>query len=243
MTGGCVKRTVGVLALSFCVWLPTILAAQPAGDSEDRRKAGTYLKGGLAHWQGNIFSRGSLTNWDVDLFGTDYALTSVNVAVERYFGRTVGFRGFGIGYRKDDLQHPNTGHLFNVSLFGDADLKVAALKIGGGIEWGMPSLNFDLTEFGSNRDGAVRYRHTYPERNTDVPFVGTKTDGALYPFLEFSAVQRPSVFLFELGMRINIIGFHFDDYEVGTADQVRYAFARKRLIMPYLFANVGLRLG
>ena len=238
------KSLCGVLAVGFCAWLPVNLAAQPAGDDADsRRKSGTYLKGGLAHWQGDIFNTGGLTNWDVDLFGTNYNLTSINVAIERYFGDTVVFSGFSIGYRKDAIQHPNTGHMFSASLFGDADVKVAALKVGGGVEWGMPSLNFDLTEFGPSFDGKVRYRHTYPERNADVPFVGTTTDGAVYPFLEVSAVQRPSVFLFEIGMRINMIGFHFDDYEVGLSDELRYAFARKRMVLPYLFANVGIRMG
>jgi hypothetical protein len=75
-----------------------------------------------------------------------------------------------------------------------------------------------------------------------VPFVGTKSDGALYPFFELSGVQRPSVFLFEVGVRFNIMGFHFDDYEVTVRDEVRHAFARKRMMVPYLFANFGFRI-
>jgi hypothetical protein len=233
----------GVLALGLCALLPAAAGAQTRDeDFDSRRKSGTYLKAGLAHWQGNIFSRGSLTNWDVDLFGADYNLTSVNVAIERYFGDTAGFAGFSIGYRKDALSYINTGHMFNASLFGDANLNAIALKFGGGVEWGMPSLNFDQTEFSENGDDTVRYRHTYPERNADMPFIGTKTDGAFYPFFEVSAVQRPSVFLFEFGMRINLIGFHFDDYEIGAGDEVRYAFARKRMTIPYIFANIGVRM-
>jgi hypothetical protein len=245
MRGRLVRRNARVLlVLVFSLWMPLTLAAQPGdGDSGSRRKSGTYLKGGLAHWQGDIFSRGSLTNWNVDLFGTDYNLTSVSVAIERYFGGTAGFAGFSIAYRKDAIQHANTGHMFSAGLFGDADVKVAALKMGGGIEWGMPSLNFDLTEFSPTADGTVQYRHTYPLRNADVPFVGTTTDGAVYPFVEVSAVQRPSVFLFEIGMRINLIGFHFDDYEVGQNDRVRHAFERKRMVLPYLFVNAGIRMG
>ena len=56
-------------------------------------------------------------------------------------------------------------------------------------------------------------RTTFSLPNADVPFVGTKTDGALYPFMELSAGQRSSIFLVEVGMRINIMRFHFDDYE------------------------------
>jgi hypothetical protein len=34
------------------------------------------VKLGLAHWQGDIFSESALTQWNVDLFGADYSLTS-----------------------------------------------------------------------------------------------------------------------------------------------------------------------
>jgi hypothetical protein len=228
------------LALIFCLLLPARLVAQPVqADPDGAPKSGTYLKAGFAHWQGDLDSRGSLSDWSVDLFGVDYNLTSVNVAIDHYFGSA---GGFSVGYRKDALGYLDAGHMFSASLFGSADLKVVALKIGGGLEWGMPSLNFDVTELETTRDGTVRYRHTYPERNADVPFVGTKTDGALYPFIELSAGQRSSVFLLEAGVRINIIGFHFDDYEVSARDEVRYAFARKRMLIPYLFANFGIRL-
>jgi hypothetical protein len=132
--------------------------------------------------------------------------------------------------------------MFNVTLFRDVDFKLFALKAGGGMEWGMPSLNFDRTEFGVARDGMVRYRHTHPDRNADVPFIGTTTDGALYPFVEVSAVQRPGVLLAEAGMRINIIGFNFDDYEVSAADRVTHSFRQQRVLVPYLFVNLGLRM-
>lgn len=228
------------LALSFCLLWPAALAAQPVEVySDGGAKEGTYIKAGVAHWQGDLDNKPILENWSPDLFGINYNLTSVNVAIEHYFGHTAGF---SVSYRKDALGYDNAGHMFSASLFGGPDLKVAALKIGGGIEWGMPSLNFDVTELESNRDGTVRYRHTYPQRNADVPFVGTKSDGALYPFIELSGVQRPSVFLFEVGVRFNIMGFHFDDYEVTVRDEVRHSFVRKRMMVPYLFANFGFRI-
>ena len=79
-------------------------------------------------------------------------------------------------------------------------------------------------------------------RNVDVPFIGTTTDGALYPFIELSAIQRPGPFLVEAGLRINRIGFHFDDYEVSTADEVTVVFDRKKVLVPYLFVNIGIRM-
>ena len=233
------------LALVACLAWPATLAAQapaPVG-SDGTRKSGTYLKAGLAHWQGDIFKTGSLTQWDVDLFGSEYNLTSVNLEVERYFSRTrLQLSGLSIGYRKDTVRRSDSGHMLSVTLFRDFDLKVFALKVGGGIEWGMPSLNFDQTEFSFADDGTVRYRHTYPNRNADVPFVGTTTDGTRYPFVEVSVVQRPWVFLIETGMRIGITRFNFDDYEVSPAGQVTYASTHERILVPYLFANIGFRL-
>ena len=72
--------------------------------------------------------------------------------------------------------------------------------------------------------------------------VGVKTGGTIYPFLGLSAVQRPGPFLFELGMRVNLMQFHFDDYEVRRGDEVSRVFDEHRVMMPYLFANIGVRL-
>lgn len=241
---GRLTRLGSLLGLVSCLLVPVDVLAQqpPQGDSARDRKPGTYLKLGLAHWQGNIFSEGSLTQWTVDLFGASYNLTSVNAEIETYFSGTFLFSGFSIGYRKDAVRYTESGHMFSGTLFRDVDLKVAALKAGGGIEWGIPSLNFDQTEFDVAGEGTVRYRHTYPARNANMPFVGTKTDGALYPFVEVSAVQRPGNLLLEAGMRINVIRFHFDDYEVSPSGEVTRAFSQSRVRVPYLFVNLGVRL-
>jgi hypothetical protein len=54
---------LAILALVSCVSMPATLAAQaqPAKDAEAGRKSGTYLKLGLAYWQGDIFGERSLT--------------------------------------------------------------------------------------------------------------------------------------------------------------------------------------
>jgi hypothetical protein len=228
------------LALGVCLLLPASLAAQPSSDdAEGGRHSRTYFKGGVAHWQGDLENEGRLAGRSVDLFLVDYSISSAAAAIEHYFSDAVGF---SVGYRKDGLGYMDTGHMFHASLFGAAHVKVTTLKFGGGIEWGMPSLNFDVTKLEDNGDGTVRYRHTHPQRNADVPFVGTGTDGALYPFLELSALERRSIFLFEAGVRFNIIGFQFDDYEVNASDEVTYAFVRKKVLVPSLFANVGFRI-
>jgi hypothetical protein len=232
------------LAVVAGVLLPCSLGAQALSDDpEGGRKTGTYISTGLAHWQGNIFSEGALTHWTVNLFDAGYNLTSINVEVESYFGDTfLQVSGFSIGYRKDVIRRADSGHMFSAAVFRDVDFKVFAVKAGGGMEWGMPSLNFDRTEFDVGADGTVRYRHTHPDRNVDVPLIGTSTDGALYPFVELSVVQRPWIFLTEAGVRINVIGFNFDDYEVSATDQVTHSFRQAKVLVPYLFVNFGVRL-
>jgi hypothetical protein len=149
--------------------------------------------------------------------------------------------GFAITYRKDTISSREAGHLLSGTVFHDFDLKVLAIKVGGGVEWGIPSLNFDQTEFDFAADGTVRYRHTYPGRNSTSP-VGSRSNGALYPFVALSLVHRPGPLLFEFGMRVNFIRFHFDDYEVRPGDQVLRAFDERQVRVPYLFANIGLRV-
>jgi hypothetical protein len=235
------RLTCAIAAIAICT-APASAQSRASERPDGGRKSGTYLKTGLAHWQGDIFSEGSLTQWNVDLFGAKYNLTSVKVEVERYFGRSFLVSGFSIGYRKDTLRYVESGHMINAMLFHDVDLKVIALKAGGGVEWGVPSLNFDTTEFDQAGDGTLRYRHTYPRRNASVPLVGTKEDGALYPFASFSVLQRPGGLLFEAGVRVNIMRFHFDDFEVAANGESRSAFDESRVLVPYLFVNLGFRM-
>lgn len=224
--------------------LPASVAAQQPRreDSSAQSQGGTYLKLGLAHWQGNIFSSRSLTQWDGNLFGSEYNLTSAAVEIETYFGNPGLLSGWSIGYRKDALRYIDSGHMIHAGVFRAVNLAVFELRTGGGVEWGVPSLNFDRTEFDFREDGAVRYTHTYPIKNADIPLVGTTKDGAVYPFIEFSVVQRPGGLLLEGGMRLNIVGFQFDDYEVDVTDTITHGFSEKRVLMPYLFVNVGLKV-
>jgi len=228
-------------AVLVCLTLPVEVQAQEP--LESRRKSGTYLQAGIAHGQGHLSDHSSLTRWDVALFGTDYDLVSAKLEVESHFGDTLlQLSGFSLGYRKDGLRRAEPGHMLSASVFRDLDLKLFAVKLGTGLEWGLPSLNFDQTEFRSVTDGTLRYRHTSIQRNANVPFVGTTTDGVVYPFIEVSLVQRPSVWLFETGVRIGIIRFNFDDFQISPTGQLRHESERKLLFVPYLFADIGIRL-
>ena len=235
----------GTMTLLFCLSLPVVGGTQEllAGGQDDERKSGTYLQTGVAHGQGDLFSRNSLTQWDVALFGTDYDFVSGKLEFESYFSDTfLQLSGFSVGYRKDGLRRTEWGHMFSGSLFRDFDVKLFAVKVGAGVEWGLPSLNFDQTEFAFADDGIVRYRHTYMHRNADIPFFGTTTDGVVYPFVEASIVQRPWFLLFEIGIRVGSTRFNFDDFEVSPTDQLSQEFRHQRILVPYLFADVGIRL-
>ena len=157
-----------LVALAMACWVAAsagLLAQAPSEDVSDSRTAGSYLKVGLAHWQGDIFSEGRLTHRNVDLFGANYNLTSVNMVFDTYWSDTfLQLSGFSLGYRKDVIRHLQSGHMFNGALFRVIDLKVVELKAGVGIEWGMPSLNFDQTEDEFASDGTTRSRHTSPQK-------------------------------------------------------------------------------
>lgn len=217
--------------------------APPAPIDDGGGHGGTYLKVGLAHWQGDIFNPRSLTQWNGSPFGADYKLTSLDVEIETYFDRPLLFvTGWSVGYRKDAIPEADSGHMLYGGLFTSVNIRAFEVRAGAGLEWGIPSLNFDTTDFDYRSDGALRYTHIYPAKNVDVPGVGTTKDGAHYPFLELSVLQRPGRLLLEAGMRVNIVRFQFDSYEVGPADQITYGFSDKRVLMPLLFVDVGLKL-
>lgn len=217
--------------------------APPAPIDGGGGHGGTYFKLGLAHWQGDVFSSRALTHWNGNLFGSDYDLTSLDVEVETYFDHPILFlTGWSIGYRKDAINNADSGHMLYGGAFTSVNIKAFELRAGAGLEWGIPSLNFDTTEFDYRSDGALRYTHIYPAKNVDVPGVGTTKDGVHYPFLEASVVQRPGALLLEAGMRVNIVRFQFDSYEVGLDDRIAYGFSDERVLMPMLFVNVGLKL-
>jgi hypothetical protein len=243
------KHQALTLTVSLLLALPAGAAAQntapyrPVAAGGGGGEGGTYLKAGLAHWQGNIFSSNSLTHWNGDPFGADYKLTSVGVGFETWFDhRRLLLSGWSIGYRKDDIDQKVSGHMIHGGVFGSLNAKVFQVRMGGGVEWGSPSLNFDTSTFDYRADGAVRYNHTYPAKNADVPGLGTRKNGALYPYLEGSIVERVGPFLFEGGMRVNFVRFQFDSYQVDAKDRITYAFNSKRVLMPMIFLDVGFRM-
>jgi len=240
------KNKAAILTIALLLAFSSVLSAQTAdnqNESTGKTKHGTYIKGGLAHWQENIFGPNFLTDWQGNLFGSDYDLTSINIEVETYFnGTRLQLSGWSAGYRKDGIRYTDFGHMFYGRAFRSFNLKVLELKPSGGVEWGMPSLNFDKTTFGNLRRRPFRYEHSYPAKNSNVPFVGTAKDGTIYPFAELSLVQRPGIFLIEGGMRINIMKFGIDNYSVRYDDVITFNSSEKRMLVPYLFVNIGVKM-
>src|SRR3989344_4545224 len=222
---------------------PTKSFGQTTYTATSDNKNGTYFKVQLAHWQGDIFANNSLIGWKGNIFGSDYNLTSIGVEVETYFSKThLQLSGWSIGYRKDDPRYIKSGQMFNGKVFRSFNLKVFELKPSAGIEWGVPSANFDKTKFDYSDNNSIRYRHTYPVKNSGIPSVGVKGDGSLYPFMEVGILKRPgNFFLLELGMRVNIMEFGIDDYDI-TSDKMTYDLKNKKILVPYLFASIGIKM-
>ena len=234
------------LPMMACIGLTVPAEGQEsmgASSTHQERKAGVYLNVGLTNGKGDVFSRSSLTEWDVSLFGTDYDLVGAKVEIERYLSRTfLQMSGVSVAYRKDGVRRAEWGHLISAQVFRDLEVRGISLKLGGGFEWGMPSIKFDQTKFAFAADGAVQYRHTYMDRNADVPFVGTMSDGALYPVVEVSVVHRPWWLLFETGMRVGLVRFNFDDFAISSTNVLTQATSQRRVVVPYLFADIGLKI-
>ena len=235
--------------LLILVLATNTIAQEPQNDKnknqkKENNKHGVYIKGGLAHWQENIFSDDSLIDWENNnLFGTGYNLTSVSAEIETYFKNNhILLSGWSIGYRKDALRYSDFGHMFYARGFRNFNLKIFELKPSGGIEWGMPTLNFDKTYFNYLPNGSLNYTHIYPVKNSNVPSIGTSKDGAYYPFVELSIVKRPKIFLIEGGMRVNIIKFGISNYSVSPDDKIEYTFIDRKVIAPYLFINLGIKM-
>lgn len=204
-------------------------ASAQTQSAENKNIPATYLKFGLTHWQG-------------DTYGFVYNLNGLNVEIESYFSSNhLLLSGWSMGYRKDGLQMVETGQMLNFRVFRNFGLKWLEVKTGGGADWGSPSLMFDKTKFDQPTKTAINYTHVYPVRNSNIPFIGTPTDGILYPFLDLTVAKRMGPFIVEAGSRANIIRFGKDNYRI-TNDSMELDDHKQRKIIQTAFINFGLKL-
>ena len=214
-------KTIRVLLAGLILIFSTNVYAQ-----ESEEASNTYVKLGLVHSQGKI-------EW------ADYVINGLSVEVETYFKNNhLGLSGWSLGYRKDDLRYSEFGHLLNVDTFRTKSIKVADIKFGGGVEWGMPSNGFSRTRFNSGTGSDISYNHVFLNMNSNIPRVGTKNDGALYPFLKFSLVKRSRSFILEAGTRVNIMKFGIDEYGVFD-NKLTVVKKDKRMAIPSIFLSIG----
>lgn len=207
----------------------TFSASIYAQDKEKNETSDTYIKFGVIHSQGKI-------EW------ADYVLNSLSIEIETYFNKNhLGLSGWSLGYRKEDFQHSEFGHSLNFDTFRTKNIKVADVKLDGGFEWGMPSNAFSRTKFNSLTDSDISYSHVFLNRNSNIPGTGTKRDGTLYPFMKFSLVKRSKQFILEGGMRVNIMKFGIDEYNV-SSNKLTVVTRDRRMAVPTVFVSVGFGL-
>ena len=113
-------------------------------------------------------------------------------------------------------------------------------KASAGVEWGVPNLQFEKTQFVYDGDGKVlRYKHVSLERNTNIPRVATETGGMIYPFFEAGLVKRYKFILTQVGVRGNILKFRVDKYDLVSES---YEPSQRTIVVPSVFVGIGISL-
>lgn len=218
------KRVCGLL-VGLVLTFSVDIYAQEKKESSD-----SYIKFGVVHSQGKV-------EW------ADYLINGISLEVETYFQNNhLGLSGWSIGYRKDDLRYSEFGHILNVDTFRTQSIKMADIKFGGGVEWGMPADGFSRTKFNSRTDSELSYSHVFLITDSNVPRTGTKNDGVLYPFMKLSLVKRNKWFILEGGARISLMKFGLDEYSV-SSDRLRVVSRDRRMAIPSVFVSIGFGIG
>ncbi|OGN07901.1 MAG: hypothetical protein A2750_00395 [Candidatus Yanofskybacteria bacterium RIFCSPHIGHO2_01_FULL_45_42] len=170
------------------------------------------------------------------------AVNGISVDLETYFNkRHFWLSGWSVGYKKDDIQFSNFGHLINGSVFGTVGVGVADIKFSGGVEWGMPSANFNKTRFHYGESGLMSYEHLFLQKNSNIPELEPSEDALLYPFAEIVLLKKGKRFLVEAGIRGNIQKFGLDSYFL-NGDDLIFVSSSKTIIVPSVFIKFGVAL-
>lgn len=227
------RKTIVALMLALSLFAFKVEAQNgKTGDAQKPNKLDhnhqTYFKVGLVHTES-------------EMEGFNIVVNGLSVDVETYFNNNhIGLSGWFVGYRKDDIRFSDFGHVLNAGVFRTVRTPVADLKIGGGAEWGIISLNYSKTRFSYDDGGMlVSYEHLFPHRNTDIPALGPSHDSSLYPFLEAGLLKRWEWFLVEVGVRGSIQKFGFDRYRL-NGDNVEFVSSDKTRIVPAVFVKLGV---
>lgn len=234
------KKTLCLVAILMLLVPAQKLGAQErAGDGESNTAKEKKKKSDHNH---QTFLKIGLVHTGSEIEGFNVAVNGLSIDLETYFNKNhLGFSGWFVGYRKDDIRRADLGHLLNSGIFREADVPVVDLKFGGGIEWGMPSLDFSKTRFGYEGGDLVYYEHLFLKHNSGVPKLGPSKDAVLYPFLELSVLKRWTWFLAEGGARWNLQKFGLDKYRL-DGDDVTFVSSNRIRMVPALFIKIGTTL-
>lgn len=217
-------KRLTALVLAFIVFSGVASAQQSS--SSPGHKHQTYIEAGISHSQGEVL-------------GSDYLVNDLSIEIETYFNSLHWqLSGWGIGYRKDDLRYSDFGHMLYFKLFREVRFPFVSAKTSAGVEWGMPTINFDRTKFVYNNGLLESYSQVSLVRNSNVPFTGSDRDAAMYPIMEVSAVKRNKYFVVEAGARWNVMEFKKGEY-VLVGDRVESKLSKEWKAIPYLFMNIG----
>ena len=190
----------------------------------------TYLKVGLG-----------CVETTIEGFGIN--VKGMTFDIETHFNKNhMGLSGWFVGYRKDDLTDSDSGHLLNFGAFRKIDMPAVALKMSGGAEWGIPTVDFSGTRFNYENGNPVSYEHLFLKHNSGIPGIGTSKDAVFYPFIELSLLKKWRWLLAEGGIRGNIQKFGFDKYHLGSDDLIFVSRDRIRLL-PTFFVKAGIDIG
>lgn len=190
------------------------------------KQGSTYLKTALAKTEGRVED-------------VPYGVNSLTIEIESYFPKDKVFlSGWSVGYRKEDIRFIHAGHYFSLKTFHDFDVRLLEIKLSGGEEWGYPSLASEKTIPGVDPGRLESYRHIFLLRNSKVPFLGTKHDGVLYPFLTLSFTRKIGTFMFEGGARLDFGKFGIDTYNPNG----QFSLNEKWIASPSVFVGFGLKM-
>ncbi len=146
--------------------------------------------------------------------------------------------GWAVGYRKEDIHFINAGHYLSVRTFHNFNLRFSEMQLGAGEEWGYPSLTSQKTVSGIDPAHPEAFRHIFPIRNSNMPFIGPDHDGTLYPFLTMTLSRKMGSLKLEGGVRMDFRKFGIDTY--GPNGQ--FSSKDKWAVSPSAIFGIGLRM-
>lgn len=206
------------LTLAFCL-LGSVVYAQ---DEPKTDKKVCYVKLG--------FSQPVESDEDIP-----DGIQGMTIDFERKFKKNHFFiSSVSVGYRRERSHDRVSGNYVNLKAGHDFKVKYFDLGVRGGAEWGMPSAMFTFTQYQSPES----FRYVSLDYNSSVPFINPHRNATLYPVAEVTLSRNWKRFVFEGGVRANVIGSRSEEYRV-NGNVVDVSVTRKMKVIPSVFFGFG----